>query len=302
MGLLDNTTSGKVKTPLLALIYGRDGVGKTTFAAEAPKPFFIGKEAGSLNLEVTRYNPPTFLAAMEKLNDLERETHEFKTVAIDSLDWIEPMVWQAVCEAYRVDSIEKVGGGYGKGYLEAQTYWSLMMTKLQKLRHKGMNVIVIAHSHVKVFNDPLHATPYDRYQLKLNDKAAAMWREFVDFVLFANFEVFTKVNKSGDKAKALGEGRRMLYTEGRPSFDAKRRVHLPDEMPLGYRTFNTFLEEAHTPKSAATIRKSIDELAPMLAEDARLNMYQAIEASPDDVDKLNKILNHLRFLTGKEPK
>lgn len=301
MALLDNTTTGKVKKPLLALIYGPDGVGKTTFGADAPAPFFIGKEDGSNNLNVTRFTPNHFLQIMEKLTELEREEHPFKTVVIDSLDWIEPMVFSAVCEEYKKTSIEDVLGGYGKGYLEAMRYWTTLMDKLQKVRTlRGLGVIALAHSQVKVFNDPSQPAPYDRYQLKLNEKASALWREFVDLVGFANFEVYTKaIDKEGKKSKAFGEGGRVLFTERRPSFDAKNRFGLPFRLALSYSDFIQAVNRGE-PDSADSLLKQIDELSKLVDEKTQQNVKTAVDKAAGDTIQLNKFLNRLRVLTTKE--
>jgi hypothetical protein len=86
---------------------------------------------------------------------------------------------------------------------------------------------------------PELANAYDRYQLKINERAAALVREAADAVLFARFEteLVRDGGSRGTKAKVRGEGNRIMYTESRPGFDAKNRFNLPFAMPLDWKTF-----------------------------------------------------------------
>lgn len=300
MGMLEKVTSGKVRQPYLVLIYGPDGVGKSTFAADAPKPVFLGKEAGSYSLDVSRLpEPQSYSDIIAVIDELRTSEHSFQTLAIDSLDWIEPLVWQAVCREDGVASIEKVGGGFGKGYTEANAFWMKMMDRLRMLREaRGMNIIVIAHSHIKSFNDPNHSVPYDRYELKLNAKAAALWREFVDVVGFANYEVYTKVDASGKKSKAFGDGKRVLYTERRPSYDAKNRLGLPESLTLSFAEFHARASNQNA--LAEQVLANIKELVRLAPEDKRPIIEESIVKAAGNLSTLNKILNRLRDITTKE--
>jgi hypothetical protein len=157
---------------------------------------------------------------------------------LDSLDWIEPLIWKAVCAEAKVESIEQAFGGYGKGYVRALDLWRVLLKELAIL-NRTMHVLMIGHAQIKSFQDPDLASAYDRYQLKINDKAAALVREAADAVLFARFE--TEVTRDGgngrSKAKVRGEGVRIMYTESRPAFDAKNRFNLPFAMALDWKTF-----------------------------------------------------------------
>ena len=198
--LLSQIKRGRLKKPVLALIYGPDGVGKSTFGADAPLPIFLGTEKGTANLDVARFpTPQNFQGVLRALDELLHEKHNFQTLIIDSLDWMEPVVWDHVCTETGAPNIESVGGGYGKGYVAANKLWMEMIARLTRLQEtKAMNIILVAHSQIRTFQDPQTQAGYDRYQLKLNEKAAAIFREFVDCVLFANFEVFTKKDNGKD--------------------------------------------------------------------------------------------------------
>src|SRR5262249_52072228 len=171
---------------------------------------------------------------LAQVRALQAEKHEFDSVVLDSLDWVEPLIWKAVCEEGKVETIEQYAGGYGKGYVRALDLWRTLFKELSVLNHH-MHVLLIGHAQIKSFQDPELPTAYDRYQLKINDKAAALVREAADAVLFARFE--TELVKTNGKTRAYGEGRRIMFTESRPGFDAKNRFNLPFVLPLDWKTF-----------------------------------------------------------------
>lgn len=296
-------STGIIKEPHFILIFGSDGIGKTTFASEAPKPIIVGPEAGSKRINTTRAEGiKTYDDIIGAIRWLREEKHDFQSIGLDSLDWIEPVLWKKICDEEGVDSIEKVGGGYGKGYTAALAMWDDLIYRLKDVRdNRQMNVIAIAHSQVKTVNDPMVLTPYDRHMLKLNDKASAKWREAVDAVLFASFEDVVFKEKSTDKkAKATGDGVRKLYTTRRAAFDAKNRYGLPSELPLSW---SAFAEAAALgePDSLSTVKNDLVELIlEMRAKDTNMaaRMDKAITDAKDDIQTLIKIRNHARTLVN----
>lgn len=227
---LKNATKGIIEQPEFQLIHGPDGTGKSEYAAQAPDPIFLGSEDGTGHLDVTRVACPSYDDMITTIAELNEGKHAYKTVVVDSVDWLEPMIWDHVCKAGNKEHIEDFG--YGKGYVHALDEWRKFIASLVELRHKGMNIILIAHSQIKRFDDPQHNEAYDRYVLKLNDKASAVLREAVDCVMFLNFETYLSKDDKTNKARAFGGDRRILYTERRPAFDAKNRFSLPFEIPL----------------------------------------------------------------------
>jgi hypothetical protein len=235
-GVLSTISRGKRPRHIFALFYGTDGVGKTTVCSHAPNPIFIGAEKGTEQLDVARFPQTDSIGELlAQIRALQTEKHEFDSAVLDSLDWVEPLIWKAVCDEGKVENIEQFGGGYGKGYVRALDLWRTLIKELAVL-NLNMHVLLIGHAQIKSFQDPELPTAYDRYQLKINDKAAALVREAADAVLFARFET-ELVRATGAKAKVRGEGKRIMYTESRPGFDAKNRFNLPFVMPLDWKTF-----------------------------------------------------------------
>ena len=290
MGYLDRITRGKIQVPEVITIHGPDGIGKSTFAASAPSPIFLGPEAGTSNLDVARFErPASFNAADEQVEELIKESHDFKTLVIDSVDWLEPIVQDWVCEENGWKNIESPG--YGKGYAVALKQWRTFVDKLQVLRDdKQMNVVLIAHSVIKPFHDPQENTVYDRFVLKMHDKVSALIREFSDTVLFANFEIFTKKEDGQQKAKAFGDGERVMYTERRPAFDAKNRWGLPFKMPLSW---DAYMDARKPPQSDGEIREKIQIGLSKITDDAVKNRIDGLLADAKDSTALLSILDRM---------
>lgn len=299
MSFLAQVTTGKRERPFFILIYGGDGVGKTTFGADAPNPIFLCAENGADQLDVARLpSPKTFKEVMAMVDELVASEIPYKTLVVDSLDWLEPLCWEEVCKENNAPNIEKVDGGYGKGYVFALKKWQGFIDQLKSLRDK-MNVVLIAHSHIKPFNDPQHNAAYDRHELKLNAKAAALFREAADAVLYAAFEVFTK--KEGQKVRAYGEGSRVLFTERRPSFDAKNRYGLPFTLPLAWEDFEAAAKKGE-PESPEALKTRVEGLLsvtkdPKIKE--RVEKALAEVEEQHDWKRLAKIENQLLTMQGE---
>ena len=246
MSLLESITRGKENKPPRIFLYGQEGVGKSCTAAQAPNPVFIQTEDGLDEINTSKFPLAKSLNdVLNALGALRDEQHDFRTVVLDSADWLERLIWDKVCQDFGVRSIEKADGGYGKGYVHALTYWRQIVSLFNDLRNvRGMIVIVIAHSKVERFEDPENAA-YDRYTPRLHKSATSLLCEWVDAVLFATkrFRVSKEQGTGfqGDRAiaTAIGAdgGERILRTVGSPACIAKNRFNLPSEIPLSWAAF-----------------------------------------------------------------
>lgn len=159
----------------------------------------------------------------------------YQTLVFDTVDHMELMIYDHLCKEAGVKSIEDYGGGYGKGYTAALDQWRFFILGLEKLRSQGFNVLLLAHGHVKTFRNPT-GEDYDRWQLKMNAKAASFLREKMDAVGFAHFEDFTKED-SKKQTKAGTTGDRIISFDHDPAYESKRGINLPDEIELSYEAF-----------------------------------------------------------------
>jgi AAA domain len=235
---LGAVSRGRVQAPLRVLAMGVPGVGKSTFAAGAPAPIFLGAEDGTNSLDVSRFpTPTTWTEVLEGVRTLTSEKHEYKTLVIDTLDSLEPLVWkQIIARDGKADGIEQVGGGYGKGYIAACDEWRVLISDLERVRAAGMNVVLLAHCTVVNFKNPI-GPDFDRYVMKLDKRAGSAIAEWVDVHLFAQFEGGVKEER-GKRPKGWSTETRILHTRRTAAWDAKNRFDLPEELPLSWEDFH----------------------------------------------------------------
>ncbi len=222
------------------LVYGVEGIGKSTFGAAAPDCLILSPEDGTNKIPAFgRLSPSTWGEMIGLLEDLARDQHHYKSVAIDTLDWLEPLCWRHVADAAGKESIEAFG--FGKGYTAALDAWRIFLARLQALQAKRMNVILVAHSIVKSFKNPdADVGDYDRYQLKLHDKASGLIKEWADFVLFANHElasVAVDPKKPEGPKKGVTSKKHVLYCRRTAAFDAKSRLWIDSGIQFSWSDF-----------------------------------------------------------------
>lgn len=231
------------------LIYGPEGIGKTTMASQMPNPVFVDVEDGSGHLYVRRMPvPPSWDVLMDECRSIAESPEDCMTIVVDSADAAERLCWQKVCQRAKKDSIE--AWGYGKGYVVAAEEYRKLLEVLDTCIAAGVNVVLIAHSQMRKFERPDEAGAYDRFEVKLNKHVAAMTKEWADAVLFLDYETFVSVDEQG-KGKATG-GKRIIRTSHNVSWDAKNRWGLPDKLQLddsGIAQVRQFLSVGDAPKS-----------------------------------------------------
>lgn len=231
---------GKQQVPARICIYGGHGIGKSTLASQFPAPIFISTEDGLDSLDVTSFPKAKSIEdVVTAIKTLLKEDHEFKTVVIDSVDWlVEPLIVDHINKQY--DEKEQA---YGKGQVYAAEEFREILEGLDALRlRRGMNVVLIAHAAVVKFEDP-RTEPYDRYQPKLPNRCNALLMEWADVLAFAAFKVIIKKDDSGFNKKTRGttNGDRLLHFVENPAYVAKNRYNCPDEAEMTMATIEALI-------------------------------------------------------------
>lgn len=317
--VLRGVRKGRIAAPMRVLLYSVEGIGKTTWASEAPNPIYLCKEAGTEQLDVARLPEPTHWkdapADAEGLKrdcfslvlDLLSAPHDYQSLVVDTLDWIEPLLFKWVCANSRskkglhpVDSINEAFGGYGKGYDVAVDQFRDFISLLDRLRvERQMHIVLLAHADVAKFNNP-EGEDFDMYGLKMNKKTSGLWREWCDAVLFAKAEKFDAVKKSDEEAKkkryAVGSMTRLVYTQARPFCYAKNRFCLPDVLPLQWAAFYEAVKKG-MPASIEELIKRINDAASLCDADIQSKTPGMVDRSNGDPEKLVRVLNFLQSQT-----
>lgn len=226
-------------SPPRIVLYGPGGCGKSTFASHAPNVLFFDIENGLDGIESAKLAIKEWQDVLDGITALHEQDHEFMTLAVDSIDWLEAIIHKAVAKSEGKDNIEEIP--YGKGYKLAVDFWQQFLQGLTSLRDmKKMTIVLIAHDQIKRFDDPT-GQGYDRHMLKLHNAAGQLVFEWADAVLFAKQKTVVKNEEVGfnqKKAKAVSIGRTM-YTEDNPAYMAKHRASLalPAEIPFSWEDF-----------------------------------------------------------------
>lgn len=216
---------GKQPEAARMVVYGVEGIGKTTFASMFPKCVFLDVERGTSHLDVPRYTVESYAEAKAITESLENTT-EFATLVIDSADWLDQLIMRNICMIYKAKSIEDFG--WGKGYAMVKEVWNEYLGLLERLRRKGLNVILISHAVVKKVEKPNNET-YDHWDTNVSRQAAPILKQWADELLFMNYEIQTTSDSNG-RVMIEGRGKRVIYTNFHAAYDAKNRHNLPDKI------------------------------------------------------------------------
>lgn len=219
------------------VIYGPEGIGKSTFASHFPDPVFIDTEGSTNSMDVARLPKATsWQMILDQVDYIRIHPDTCGTLVIDTIDWAESMCINHICDKHRKSGIEDFG--YGNGYVYVKEELGRFLNRLSDVVDAGVNVVLTAHAQIKKFEQPDEMGAYDRWELKLGKKTQSqtspLIKEWADMLLFANYKVFSvAVDDKGKKRKAQG-GERVMYTSHHACWDAKNRYGLPDEVPFVY--------------------------------------------------------------------
>lgn len=292
---LSSVIKGKLACAKRYVVYGPEGVGKSSLAADAPNPIFFDVDDGSAGLDVARYQfhdgpggqvPLSYEEVVAGIDDLIENAHDFQTLVVDTLDRLEAILWAYVVkhESGRKSAMNKGGVkfdsilelGYGNGYALAVDEWRRLACKLDLLRsRKNMSIVMLAHAQIRTFKNP-EGEDFDRYSLRLNDKAAGFIREWADVTGFACFEQAAGKLGEEERAKGYSTGRRLLKLTRTATYDAKTRLALPEQVEL---------DPAHPWKPLADAVADSDAQTPVTLASA----IEAELANTDSSDLISRV-------------
>lgn len=283
MGKYD-ITSGKIPHARKVLVYGPEGVGKSTFASKFPDPLFIDTEGSTRNLNVRRMpNPTSWLMLLDEVTTVAQEK-SCKTLIIDTLDWAERMCSWDLCQSKGWQGIEDAG--YGKGYTYLAERFGQLFNRLEDVIQVGINVVVTAHAKITKFEQPDEMGTYDRWELKLEKKTAPMAKEWADMILFANYQTIVIKNKDG-KSKGQGGQKRVMYTTHTATWDAKNRDNLPDRLDFDFNQIANLFKTTPIQETVQLVEKDplpYEEIKPIDIQDG-MDQEPPRIVDPEDLPK-----------------
>lgn len=228
-----NITAGVIPSALKIVVYGPEGIGKSTFASCFPNPLFIDTEGSTKYLPVRRLDTPTSWQMLkDEIEWIRQNPTVCDTLVIDTFDWAESHCIKAICDKANKTGIEDFG--YGKGYIYEKEEIAKFLHSLEEVVAQGIHVVLTAHAQLRKVEQPENTGTYDHWEMKLGQKTGSlispMVKEWADMVIFANYKtIVVAQDDKGQKHKATG-GRRVMYTNHTPWWDAKNRFGLPEEM------------------------------------------------------------------------
>lgn len=251
---------GKIPCAKKVVIYGPEGIGKSTFASGFPEPVFIDTEGSTNSMDVARLPKPTsWQMVLDQIAYIKNHPDTCKTLVIDTIDWAEAMCVQSICDKHQKKGIEDFG--YGNGYVYVKEEMGRFLNRLTEVVEAGVNVVLTAHAQIRKFEQPDEMGAYDRWELKLGKKTSSqtspLIKEWADMLLFANYKTISvATDDKGKKFKAQG-GTRVMYTAHHACWDAKNRYGLPEEVPFEYSSIAHIIEER--PSNRQTRKETVSE-------------------------------------------
>lgn len=303
---LSDGTKGRVKLPALALIYGQEGTGKTTFGGSAPDPAILDLQRGSMHIDtvfrlpfdplwITDAPEKAYTEMMDAPRVLLRESHSYKTFVSDPLGEMETIIYSHV-----KTKIKNLASDFGAGYELARESWRTYLADCDRLRYeKGMHIIFVAHSDVKEFRNPA-GPDYDQFRVSLQDKTASLIRRHVDDVLYVTFETYVAEKAKGDlKAKGVSTGKRVAYTEFRAGWYAKNRHGMPPQIPFSWQSYADYLDQ-NIEELTKGIRESAERLTEQIKDEKVREKAKKFLARKLSLDELRTALSRAEELVAEQ--
>lgn len=292
-----NITRGKIAKAQKVILYGPEGIGKSSLAAQFPDPVFIDTEGSTNNMDVSRLDKPSSWTFLHQQIDYAKQNRPCKTLVIDTIDWAERLAIEFVTTRANKQSITSFG--YGEGFIQLEEEFGKFLNRLSDLVEIGINVVLTAHAKITKFEQPDEMGAYDRYELKLGNKTtaktASLAKEWADMVLFMNYKTFSvATDDKGKKHKGQG-GVRTIYATHHPAWDAKNRHGLPDEFPMEYSYIAHIFNGAPVTQSAP-VPEPVPQVQQPIQQPTQDTKPVANAAPPNTVELNSMIPKSLRDL------
>jgi hypothetical protein len=250
------------------LLYGTHKIGKSTWAASAPNPYFLNIEDGLDDIDCEK-SPllKSYADVISQVSILSTEDHDRQTIVVDTMDWMEKLIHAKVAEAAGKKNLTEIG--YGKGYDFAIVEWDFFLRGLNHLRTtRNMGIVLLAHAKITKFQPP-EADPYDRYEPDLHKSVCPMIQEWCDEILFANYRTSTVTKDLGfdkTRTRAIGTGERVVYTAEMPTHLAGRRILMPDIIPFDFAAYAAYVVDAMAKRTASNPTPTPPIVSPAVIE------------------------------------
>ena len=296
-----NIIRGKIKSAQKVVVYGPEGIGKSTFASQFPEPLFIDTEGSTKKLDIARLDnkPTSWTMLKNQIAYVKAHPQICKTLVIDTIDWAEQLCIDDLCAVHGKKGIEDFG--YGNGYVYEKEEFGRFLNSLEELISLGIHVVLTAHAQLRKFSQPDEFGEYDRWELKLGKKTASqispLVKEWADMVLFANYKtVAVSVDDKGKKFKAQG-GERVMYTNHHPCWDAKNRDNLGDGLPFEYSQIAAIINDeklSAVESKPAAIEALVDDQPEKQPEEPakqgkNINIPEGLPAALTDLMRENEV-------------
>ncbi len=273
---------GKQPCAKKVVVYGPEGIGKSTFASRFPEPIFIDTEGSTKDMDVARTpTPSSWTMIMEQVRYI-MNNKICRTLIIDTADWAEMLCVNHICDKNQKDSVESFG--YGKGYVYLQEEYGRLLNLLEDVTKQGIHAVLTAHAKMRKFEQPDELGAYDRWEMKLSKNVAPIVKEWADMLLFCNYKTMV-INVDGQgaqkgKNKVQG-GKRVMYTSHHPCWDAKNRYSLPEECDFDYNVIAPIINEVSGDTRNSAPKEPVQEKA----KEAQQNPLPDFMSIPEYVDE-----------------